>query len=99
MQLKQIFSNVTGNSNTLQATQTGASGHYLDVSLSGNSNSAYVNQSNSGANGANAATISLVNGGGPASINLTQTGGQTYNILSTCLTVGGCQTITVRQGN
>lgn len=96
---KQIFSTVTGNSNTLTAAQAGASGHYLDVNLSGNGNSAVVNQSNTGATGANYATISLVNGGGPASLNLTQTGGQVYNILSTCVTVGGCQTITVRQGN
>ena len=96
---KQVFSNVTGNNNTLNATQTGASGHYLDVSLSGNGNSAIVNQSNSGATGANYATISLVNAGGPASINLTQTGGQVYNILSTCVTVGGCATTTIKQGN
>lgn len=96
---KQVFSTVNGNSNTLNATQTGTSGHYLNANLSGNGNSANVIQNNTGASGANYATISLVNGGGPASLNLTQTGGQVYNILSTCVTVGGCQTITVRQGN
>ena len=96
---KQVFSNITGNNNTVNATQTGASGHFLDATLNGNGNSAVVNQSNSGATGANYATISLTNGGGPASINLTQTGGQVYNILSTCVTVGGCATTTIKQGN
>jgi len=96
---KQVFSTVTGNNNTINATQTGASGHFLDVTLNGNGNSAVVNQSNSGATGANAATINLTNAGGPASVNLTQTGGQVYNILSTCVTVGGCATTTIKQGN
>ena len=96
---KQVFSTITGNNNTINATQTGASGHFLDVTLNGNGNSAVVNQSNSGATGANAATINLTNAGGPASVNLTQTGGQVYNILSTCVTVGGCATTTIKQGN
>ena len=96
---KQVFSTITGNNNTINAQQTGASGHFLDVTLNGNGNSAIVNQSNTGATGANYATINLTNGGGPASVNLTQTGGQVYNILSTCVTVGGCATTTIRQGN
>ena len=94
-----MFSTITGNNNTINAQQTGASGHFLDVTLNGNGNSAIVNQSNTGATGANYATINLTNGGGPASVNLTQTGGQVYNILSTCVTVGGCATTTIRQGN
>jgi len=96
---KQLFATVTGDSNYLITTQTGTSAHYLDVKMTGNGNSAIVNQNNTGASGANAATINLVNAGGPASVNLTQTGGQTYSISQTCVTAGGCGTITVRQGN
>jgi Curlin associated repeat len=93
---KQTFATVNGNNNTLNASQTGLGNHYLDVSLMGNGNSAIVNQYG---NTANAATISLTNAGGPASVNLTQTGGQVYNISTVCVTVGGCAPITVRQGN
>jgi len=96
---KQLFATVTGDSNYLNTTQTGTSAHYLDVKMTGNGNSAVVNQNNTGAGGANAATINLVNAGGPASVNLTQTGGQTYSISQTCVTAGGCGTITVKQGN
>ena len=96
---KQLFATVTGDSNYLNTTQTGTSAHYLDVKMTGNGNSAIVNQNNTGASGANAATINLVNAGGPASVNLTQTGGQTYSISQTCVTAGGCGTITVKQGN
>jgi hypothetical protein len=93
---KQTFASVNGNNNVLNASQTGLGNHYLDVSLSGNGNSATVNQSGATAN---AATISITNGGGPGSVNLTQTGGQVYNITTVCVTAGGCAPITVRQGN
>jgi Curlin associated repeat len=93
---KQTFATVNGNNNTLNASQTGLGAHYLDVSLMGNGNSAIVNQYG---NTANAATISLTNAGGPASVNLTQTGGQVYNISTVCVTAGGCAPVTVRQGN
>jgi len=93
---KQVFSTVTGNNNTLSASQTGLGNHYLDVTLNGNGNNATVNQYG---NMTNNATITLNNAGGPASVNLTQTGGQTYNIMTTCVTAGGCAPITVRQGN
>lgn len=93
---KQTFASINGSNNTLSATQTGLGSHYLDVSLTGNGNSATVNQYG---NAANAATISLTNAGGPASVNLTQTGGQTYNISTVCVQAGGCAPITVKQGN
>ena len=93
---KQTFANVNGNNNVLNASQTGIGNHYLDVSLNGNGNSATVNQYG---NTANAATLSLTNAGGPSTVNLTQTGGQVYNITTVCVTAGGCQPITVRQGN
>ena len=93
---KQAFTSVNGNNNTLNASQTGLGAHYLDVSLTGNGNSANVTQYG---NTANAATIGITNAGGPGSVNLIQTGGQVYNILTTCVTVGGCAPITVKQGN
>jgi len=93
---KQIFANVNGNNNVLSANQTGLGAHFLDVTLVGNGNSANVNQYG---NNANAATISITNAGGPGSVNLTQTGGQVYNIVTVCVTVGGCAPVNVRQGN
>lgn len=93
---KQTFTSINGNNNNISASQTGVGNHYLDISLSGSGNSANVTQYG---NIANAATIGITNAGGPASVNLTQTGGQVYNILTTCVTVGGCAAITVRQGN
>jgi hypothetical protein len=89
---KQLFSSITGNSNTLNSTQTGTGQHLLNVNMQGNSNSAIVSQSGVIANTAN---ITLINAGAPASINLTQTGGQSYNITQTCYTI--CGTITVKQ--
>jgi len=91
----QLFASVTGNSNTLTTSQTGTGAHYLSVTETGNGNSAVVTQNNSSAPGANAATIVLNNNGAPASVNVTQTGGQTYNITQTCVTT--CGTVTVHQ--
>jgi hypothetical protein len=93
----QLFASVAGNSNTITTSQTGTSNSYLNINASGNGNSAIVNQSNSGATGANNASITLINNGAPASVNLTQTGGQNYSITQTCATA--CGTVTVRQGN
>jgi len=92
---KQLFASVTGNSNTVTTSQTGTSKDYLSITTTGNGNSAVVTQNNSSASGANAATIVLNNAGAPASVNVTQTGGQTYNITQTCVTT--CGTVTVRQ--
>ena len=66
----------------MSANQTGLGAHFLDVTLVGNGNSANVNQYG---NNANAATISITNAGGPGSVNLTQTGGQVYNIVTVCV--------------
>ena len=96
---KQLFASINGTSNTMTTNQSGNSAHYLDVKLTGNGNSAVVDQNNTGATGSNHATINLINAGGPASVNLTQTGNQTYSISQTCITAGGCGTITVKQGN
>ena len=92
---KQAFISANGNNNTITTSQTGTGAHYLSVSTTGDSNSATVTQSGSTAN---TATISLINAGAPASVNLTQTGGQSYSVTQTCYTTA-CGTITVRQGN
>jgi hypothetical protein len=93
---KLLFNSITGNSNTVSTTQSGTGAqHYIDLTLTGAGNSATVNQSG---NTQNKATIVINNLGGPAGINLTQTGGQTYNITTNCVTLGGCGTTTVNQG-
>ena len=92
---KLLFNSITGNSNTVSTTQSGTGAqHYIDLTLTGAGNTATVNQSG---NTQNKATIVINNLGGPAGINLTQTGGQTYNITTNCVTLGGCGTTTVNQ--
>ena len=93
---KLLFNSITGNNNTVSTTQSGTGAqHYIDLTLNGNGNSATVNQSG---NTQNKATIVINNIGGSAGVDLTQTGGQTYNITTNCVTLGGCGTTTVRQG-
>lgn len=93
---KLLFNSITGNNNTVSTTQSGTgANHYLDITLNGNGNSATVAQSGTSQN---KATIVINNLGGPAGVDLTQTGGQTYNITTNCVTLGGCGTTTVRQG-
>jgi hypothetical protein len=86
----QIFS---GNGNTANVTQTGNANHIAEVKLTGNNNLANVNQSG---NTQNKAYIDLTNVLGPASVDLTQTGGQTFTIQQFCMNPSGCST-TVRQ--
>jgi hypothetical protein len=94
---KLLFNSVTGNNNTVSTTQSGTGAqHYIDLTLNGNGNSATVNQSGTTQN---KATIVINNLGGSAGVDLTQTGGQTYNITTNCVTLGGCGTTTVSQGN
>ena len=92
----QAFTEINGNNNALSTTQTGNGGHFLDVSLTGGGNGVTVVQSG---DVQNKATIAITNAGGPAGLNLTQTGGQTFSIQQTCVTPTGCGTTTVRQGN
>ena len=93
---KLLFNSITGNNNTVSTTQSGTGAqHYIDLTLNGNGNSATVAQSGTTQN---KATIVINNLGGPAGVDLTQTGGQTYNITTNCVTLGGCGTTTVRQG-
>lgn len=88
--------NINGDLNNVLTSQSGTGAQSLSVNLLGNNNSATVSQSGSMANNA---SISITNAGGPGSVNLTQTGGQSYYINTVCVQAGGCTPITVRQGN
>jgi hypothetical protein len=88
-----MFSKVTGDINTVTTAQSGSAGHFTDVTLTGNNNSALVTQSG---NTANSAVIDLTNSGGPASVDLQQTGGKSFSIIQSCANPAGCST-TIRQ--
>lgn len=86
----QVFA---GNGNIANVTQTGNANHIVDLKLTGNDNRATVAQSG---NQQNKANIDLTNVLGPASIDLQQSGGQTFTIQQYCMSPSGCST-TVRQ--
>ena len=88
-----MFNTITGNSNTITAVQEGAGNHYLENKLTGNGNSVLANQSGATANKAN---IDLTNAGGPASVDLQQSGGKSFTIIQSCVNPAGCSTV-VRQ--
>jgi hypothetical protein len=84
---------LSGNGNIASVTQTGNANHIVDLKLTGSDNRATVAQSG---NQQNKANIDLVNVLGPASIDLQQSGGQTFTIQQFCMSPSGCST-TVRQ--
>ena len=88
-----LFSKVTGDINTVNTNQSGSAGHFADVTLTGNNNSALITQSGSSQN---QATIDLTNAGGPASVDLQQTGGKNLTIIQSCANMSGCSTV-IRQ--
>jgi hypothetical protein len=88
-----LFSNVQGDINTVTTTQSGNVGHFADIKLTGNNNSALLTQSG---NITNNAVIDLTNAGGPASIDLQQSGGKSFSIIQSCINPAGCST-TIRQ--
>ena len=88
-----MFNTITGSNNSITAVQEGSGNHYLENKLTGNGNSVLANQSGSTGNKAN---IDLTNAGGPASVDLQQTGGKSFTIIQSCLNPAGCTTV-VRQ--
>jgi hypothetical protein len=88
-----MFNTITGNNNTITAVQEGGGNHYLENKLTGNGNSVLANQSGSTANKAN---IDLTNAGGPASIDIQQSGGKNFTIIQSCTNPAGCSTV-IRQ--
>lgn len=92
---KTLFMNINGANNAVTATQKDAGQHYLDIKLQGNGHT--VNALQEGA-GNHAATIDLTNGGGAATLNMTQSGStaQTYSIQQSCTNPAGCSTTIVQ---
>jgi hypothetical protein len=90
---KIMFTTVTGDNNTVDAVQKGTGQHQLTTNLTGNNNSALVVQEGSQQNKAN---IDLTNAGGPATLDLQQSGGKNFTIIQSCTNPAGCS-ITVRQ--
>jgi hypothetical protein len=88
-----MFNTITGNSNSISAVQEGGGNHYLENKLTGNGNTVLANQSGSTGNKAN---IDLTNAGGPASVDLQQTGGKSFTLIQGCGNPAGCTTV-VRQ--
>jgi hypothetical protein len=89
-----MFNTVSGNNNTVSVVQKDGGQHYLESTLTGNGNTITAVQEGADAN---RASITINNNGGPGSVDLIQSGGAVYNITTTCVTAGGCGTITVRQ--
>ena len=90
---KIMFTTISGNSNTIDAVQKGTGQHQLTTNLTGNNNSALVVQEGAQQNRAN---IDLTNAGGPATLDLQQSGGKNFTIIQSCTNPAGCTT-TVRQ--
>ena len=88
-----MFNTITGNNNSISAVQEGGGNHYLENKLIGNGNSVLANQSGAAGNKAN---IELTNAGGPASVDLQQSGGKSFTIIQGCANPAGCTTV-IRQ--
>jgi hypothetical protein len=88
-----MFNTITGSNNSITAVQEGAGNHYLENKLTGSGNSVTANQSGSTANKAN---IDLTNAGGPASVDIQQSGGKSFTIIQGCTNPAGCTTV-IRQ--
>ena len=88
-----MFNTITGSNNSISAVQEGAGNHYLENKLTGNGNSVLANQSGATSNKAN---IDLTNAGGPASVDLQQSGGKSFTIIQSCTNPAGCSTV-IRQ--
>lgn len=88
-----MFNTITGSNNTITAVQEGAGNHYLENKLTGNGNSVLANQSGATSNKAN---IDLTNAGGPASVDIQQSGGKSFSIIQSCVNPAGCGTV-IRQ--
>ncbi len=91
---KTLFTTVNGSNNTVNVTQKDGGQHYLESTLTGSGNTITAVQEGATAN---RASITINNSGGPGAVDLIQSGGAVYNITTTCVTAGGCGTVTVRQ--
>jgi hypothetical protein len=92
---KGIFTDVSGNNNSLLVQQKDSGSHYAEVTLSGGNKNVDILQQGS------ASHMAKVNlSGTPTDLSLTQSGSTQnyYSITHNCTTVGGCAKITVNQG-
>jgi len=90
---KIMFGTISGSNNTSNVTQQGTGQHYVEYKLTGNDHNSTIVQSGSSQN---KASVDLINMGGPATLNLTQSGGKSFSIIQSCAIAAGCYT-TVNQ--
>lgn len=88
-----MFTTISGNNNSVTSSQSGTASHSLTATLTGNGNSLLSSQLGSSSNSAN---VNLTNAGGPSSLDLQQTGGNTLNFTQYCTNPAGCASV-VRQ--
>ena len=92
---KAVFTDISGNSNSLTVTQKDSGSHYAEVVLGGGNKTVDITQQGS------AGHMAKVNLSGlPTDLSLTQSGSTQnyYSITHNCTTAGGCAKITVTQG-
>jgi hypothetical protein len=92
---KGIFSDVSGNNNSLLVQQKDGGSHYAEVTLGGGNKNVDILQQGSASH---MAKINLSGTG--TDLSLTQSGSTQnyYSITHNCTTAGGCAKITVQQG-
>ena len=92
---KGAFVNIADNNNTLLLQQKDSGSHYADVTISGGNKNVDIHQQGSASH---MTKIGLT--GMPVDLSLTQSGSTQnfYSINFNCATVGGCQKISVTQG-
>jgi hypothetical protein len=92
---KAAFATVLNNNNTVNILQKDSGSHYASVNLDGGNKNVDVTQEGSGNHMAN---VTLT--GNPTDLSLTQSGSnqQFYSIMFNCATAGGCDPISVQQG-
>lgn len=90
---QMLFNTIQGDINTVTTIQSGAGAHYAESKILGNWNSVKIDQSG---NIANKATIDITNAGGPANVDVQQSGGKSFGIIQSCINPAGCTTV-IRQ--
>lgn len=92
---KSAFVTIADSNNSVLLQQKDSGSHYAEVSLTGGNKNVDILQQGSGNHQAKVGLTGL-----PVDLSLSQTGStqQSYSINFNCATAGGCQKITVSQG-
>ena len=92
---KSAFVTIADSNNSVLLTQKDSGSHYAEVNLSGGNKNVDILQQGSGNHQAKVGLTGL-----PVDLSLSQTGStqQSYSINFNCATAGGCQKISVSQG-